>query len=256
VTAVTETSNDRWVVVHRYIDLTEARLAADGLEDAGIRTRVEGESDALHAAGGNVKLLVQANDAERATAALDADALAEAPDDPHDTSPRCTACDSIYVIERFSEAQIFIAIMGFGLPLLFLKRSRLCAQCGTQYDPKLLSARDAYRSPMVREGNPVFQLRQSRAGEGAFLGFLAGALVSQLIHSVPIGMFAGPIAGYLIGGGIGRDVCSNPKCRKKLDPGDKTCARCGGSVKGRIKRAREHFIRKAEWRRGIEKIDE
>lgn len=241
--------------VASYPDATLAHLALQSLAADGIRARLADEHTAtidplIGGAIGGVKLLVLESDVERARSLL------EAPDietDDADDELRCPACDSPYVRRGHGASTKRWAALGLGLPLLFTEPRWVCTRCESDFDEPSPRKHADYRSAPARAGEPVFALARGHAGWGASAGLVAGAL--GLWMGVPALLWVFPLAGALLGNGFTRSVCSKPGCRAALPRGAERCPACAGLVVGSVATAREHWIRRAAWKRGAELVD-
>ncbi len=245
-----------WVKVASYPDATLAHLALQALAADGIRGRLADEHTAtidplLGGAIGGVKLLVLEAEAERARSLLEAP---EAEGDDADADELCCpACDSPYVRRGHGASARRWALLGLGLPLLFREPRWVCARCESDFDEPAPRARADYRRAPARAGEPVFALARGHAASGAGAGLAAGALGFWM--GVPELFWALPLAGALLGNGLTRTVCSKPGCGAALGPKDERCGACGGLVVGSVSTRREHWIRRAAWKRGAELVD-
>lgn len=133
----------------------EAHLARTQLEEAGIVCQLADEQlvavDWLYAqAVGGVRLQVDAKDAKRAKALLDAEQEAidwasvdpswaeeerEVATMPRTGCPQCRCADVLY--EPFDRRLVFLSILLLGVPLPFLSRTWRCDRCGHQWKHKL-----------------------------------------------------------------------------------------------------------------------
>lgn len=270
-------------LVATYPSSVDAELARVRLHAEGIDARVEEPmhyNPALHGSSGGVSLLVQPADAARATEILErpdeqgaALGYREAPpNEDHADAVRCPRCELEYsfyerprfftVVSSAHDVTVLLTLLGF-LPLLLLiavaqclGRKRLrCHKCGHAWD-------DANEGPKHRtpefEGDPrpVFRLRRNRVIVGTLVGVLVGfgamvmrgGVVGELLYVLCA------TAGWAIGRGITRDVCSQQSCRAELRSSEQECPRCKGTIAGVIERANEHFAEVAKVRRELQSM--
>ncbi len=145
-------------------------------------------------------------------------------------------------------------------------RAELLAHLGLELDaprPQLERAPapppvadDRHAEPDLRafnHGRRTFRVRQTRVGQGIFLGMLAGVpvLITAMRYglSIPIGL-AG-IAAAMVGGGVlghrrRHFVCSEPRCSRRVAATDATCPGCGGTISGEIAHADDRLAREEE----------
>lgn len=247
------------VVVDTFSDRVSAELARAHLDAHGIRAFVVDATSfnpLLTDAAGGVRLSVAATDEEMARGLLRErqeralrDDEKDEDDDPTAQVVRCPRCELEYC---FFEAPRFLG--GASLLDAFLRRNEKrwrCRSCGHAWD-------DEHEGPKRRtqlpEGEPkaVFRLERSRGGVASFFGLMAGFVVG-VTTGTPLFIVAGlgGLAGRLIGGSLGYEVCSDPKCRASLPADAANCARCGGVIWGRVDSAGDHWIRTAEYRREV-----
>jgi hypothetical protein len=101
--------------------------------------------------------------------------------------------------------------------------------------------------PAPNEGRPVFRIARTRAARGAGIGVLVmmcvGVPVALAAESAAVGL-ASPIAvvvGALVGRLRRRDVCADPTCEAEISREATICPGCGGTVRGRLRSARDRL---------------
>jgi hypothetical protein len=131
------TPEARWVMLGKYIPL-EAQLVQAKLQSEGIPCNLADQHTAqIYSAliGIDVRLEVLDHDLERARAILEevrAARVKDAEDDPYlDEDWRCSKCRSRNVVYvPLSPPMLILSLLLLGLPLLFVKRFKKCADCG------------------------------------------------------------------------------------------------------------------------------
>ena len=251
------------VVLRRYLDFVGAQLDRTRLEGAGIRAEAVDSAGFLPLTGiaGGVTLEVDEADVERAEALLADHGIAdeEVADDPEDV--RCPRCELEYTQFRkrpLPVGAVFAPIVVLFAVLLrpFEKKRWYCLKCEHAWDDSKAGPRRMTALP-AGIPKPVFRLRRGHPGSGLFLGWLAGlgpsvgaAQLAKPLGYLAIGLFfLFPYVGLRIGRRMTSDVCSEPTCRAPLPPGIKTCPSCKGAIVGIVRRASEHFVEAAAFRR-------
>jgi hypothetical protein len=150
--------------------------------------------------------------------------------------------------------------MGEGAPV---KRME-CKRCGHKGEATAFAPKSRLRA--VSKGangthdvgsrkTPVFRLERRYGLAGGIIGFFAGFVVTVIFPN-ELGATA-IVVGALVGYAVGRTrkyyVCSDPACRGPIAGDVRECARCHRSLRGRITREGDHFIRVAEWKREQER---
>ena len=251
------------VVIRRYLDFVGAQLDRTRLEGAGIgATAVDAAGYLpLTGIGGGVALEVDEGDVARAEEVLGDAGLAEDELEEHPEDVRCPRCELEYT--RFQKPPISPAVVFSPLVvvaatayLLSSKKRWYCLKCEHVWDDERAGPR---RKTPLPEGipKPVFRLRRGHPGLGLMLGGMLGivcvAVLAQIEQTVArIGVLLLPLMGYAglrTGRKVSSDVCSEPTCRAPLPPGQQTCRSCKGAVVGIIRRANEHYIEAAVFRR-------
>ncbi len=120
---------------------------------------------------------------------------------------------------------------------------------------------DLIQPTLPNEGYPVFRVRKSRA----LASGVAGLFLSSAIGFVIAGIFENPllILPFAIIGGVtglyrGRepfDVCCDPDCNARLPEEADMCARCGGTIRGRIRYADERLVAQEHLEQGVSWVD-
>lgn len=251
------------VVIRRYLDFVGAQLDRTRLEGAGIRaTAVDAAGYLpLTGIGGGVALEVDEADVAQAEELLGDAGLAEEELEEHADDVRCPRCELEYT--RFqkpplSPGVVFspLVVIAATAYLLSSKKRWYCLKCEHVWDDEHAGPR---RKTPLPEGipKPVFRLRRGHPGMGLMigvvLGFAAFVGVAQLDKAVArLGLVLPLLFGYLgvrVGRSMASDVCSEPSCRAPLPPGLETCRSCKGAVVGIVRRANEHYIEAAAFRR-------
>lgn len=239
-------------------DLAKHRLVASGIEVRLVGAQTVVGAD-LPATTRGIRVLVDAADADDATALLGPDHEAEIDEDDDEPGPRCPRCESTYVSEGWSTFETAFGYAFFGVPFKLMRKKTRCGKCGHEWSrgieraPRLDAS---YRGLQRREGNPVFRLRRGHGLAGFGCGLVGGLVLSIFSpHASAVYFTLAPLAGALLGSGARNDVCSKPGCRARLPPSAERCPRCDGVVAGTILRPEEHFARKAAWHRGTEMLD-
>jgi hypothetical protein len=241
-------------VVASFPDATLAHLARQRLSSEGLEARLADEHTAsidplLAGAIGGVKLLVRDEDVARVRAVLDAEG--DATGDAEDDEPSCGACGSAYLTRR--SPAFFALRRALGLVERGTSEPWWCERCGSEVDPTEAAAASPYRAKPSRVGEPVFRFERGRAALGATFGLFGGALGAAMGHPELLGLL--PLGGALLGNGVVRAVCSRPGCGAPLDPQATRCPGCRGVVAGEVRSLREHWVRRAAWKRGAELPD-
>lgn len=251
------------VALRRYIDFVGAQLDRTRLEGAGIRAEAVDSAGflPLTGIGGGVALEVDEADVAKAEALLADHGVAdeEVADDPD--AVRCPRCELEYTQFRKSPLPVGvvfapIVVVFAALLLPFAKKRWYCSKCEHVWDDSKAGPRRMTALP-AGIPKPVFRLRRGHPGSGLLLGGMAGlgagAGAAQLPE--PLGylaivlFFLFPYLGWRIGRSMTSDVCSEPTCRTPLPPGIKTCPSCKGAIVGIVRRASEHFVEAATFRR-------
>ncbi len=249
------------VTVGSYLDPMDVQFARLHLEEHGIRAAVVETSNfdpTLIGVSGGIRLQVAEKDELQARTLLRALANERTEIDPDADAGevRCPRCELAYcffeppslrgVAPGATELGVFVAAI-----LRFGPKRWTCHKCGHRWDDPNEGPK---RPTVLKPGDPrpVFRLKRSAPGMGAFMGFMVGAGFVLASGFAPILVLpAAALLGYLIGNSLNRDVCSEPSCRKQLPAHAETCEGCGGFVAGEIRRAAEHFAEAAEARREI-----
>jgi len=125
-------------VVKSFKSEAEAHLACSRLNAEGIQAAVHRFSRYRAIASGGWLLRVHANDFARAESILkrinpeiDMDEYVSSDDD---TYRRCPACRSVNVLTAPLPPRLrWLAVLGLGIPLLFIQRDRTCRKCGHKW---------------------------------------------------------------------------------------------------------------------------
>jgi hypothetical protein len=260
-----------FITVGTFSDPVAAQLARARLEAEGIRASVvegAGYNPLINTALG-ITVEVPARHARRAReilAELAAPDLAgDAPDEEEEDESgdvvRCPRCESEYCslegpVPRVGYGAHPLAAVAGALATLGPKRWR-CQKCEHVWD---FAGEGPKKRTRLEAGDPrpVFRLYRGNPGLGALIGAgVAFAIYVVLSGSdLAILAIAGPVAGWLIGRGVGGDVCSEPGCRAPLPSGAESCAGCKGTIAGRVNAANEHHSAAADVRRELASLRE
>ena len=120
---------------------------------------------------------------------------------------------------------------------------------------------EVLQAALPNQGFPVFRIRKSLA----LISGAAGVLFSSAIGFVIAAIFKNPLVvlPFAIIGGVtgfyrGResfDICCDPECKARLPEEDDTCARCGGTIRGRIRFADERLTAQEHVEQGVSWVD-
>ena len=245
--------------VRAYFDTVSAEADRVHLASEGIRAIVTDAGSfnpALAGATGGIRLLVGAEDLERAQAIIGAVGPEEsAADDEGDGTVRCPKCELPYCFHerpRISNTAPGLAFLALPLTMLFAPKRWHCHRCGHVWSDKNAGPRQMTRLE-PGDPRPVFRLQRAHAGMGTFLGLGIG-LFAVLALSLPfrgLVVLGVTIAGNLVGRVFRFDVCSVPECRAPLPQGSEECPKCHGSIAGDVKTAEEHYVAAANFRRDL-----
>ncbi len=237
-------------------ELARARLSVEGID--AVVLEPAGFNPMLNDAAGGVQLQVAVRDLERARAIL-AEPLVDLEDDEPAVSGivRCPECELEYCfferphLSGLSPGAVGMVALAASVVLRLGKKRWRCHKCGHAWDDP--AAGPKQRTPSKPgDPRPVFLLRRTSVGIGLFIGLLF-AIGGWVAHS-PTGtvvLIAAPLAGWLLGRGLVRYVCSEPTCRAPLSIHATTCDKCGGSVAGSIDRSGQHYREVARFRREL-----
>ncbi len=138
--------SERVVPLTSFMDYGEAHMARVALEFAGIDCMLADENinviQPLYGqAVGGIKLMVRESDLEAAAKALQAAAPAAPVEVPaserrelKSDSPACPECASNFVGKKgYSFWLVLAALLGVGLPFMFIKPRWRCSTCGHQW---------------------------------------------------------------------------------------------------------------------------
>jgi hypothetical protein len=248
------------VTVGRYLVPMDAELDRIKLAQAGIHAVVRAGTEfnpMLMAAGGETRLEVDPGEAESARKILRAIEPARDDDDEDTATVRCPMCEGPYCYyERPKLRGVAPGAATAALAVTAViqrgKERWTCHTCGHRWDDPREGAHARARLE-VDDPVPVFRLRRSSAGMGAFLGLGTGVLLLMIFGSgvASVAVLALGFGGWLAGRAITSDLCSEPQCREPAPPGAETCGGCGGVFSGVISRANEHPQQVAEAKRAI-----
>ena len=130
-------SESRWVTLGKFIPL-EAQLVAAKLHSEGIPTNLADQNMAqMYSAliGFDVRVEVLAHDLEHARGVLEevrATRMKGAAEEPYlEEDWRCSRCRSRVVnYVPLTAPMLILTLMLLGLPLMFIKRTKCCTNCG------------------------------------------------------------------------------------------------------------------------------
>ncbi len=250
-----------------YSSRIEAELGRTSLAAEGIDAQVIDAASThpiLNEAAGGTRLFVDETDAERARQVLAETARVETVDDDPDAvrCPRCELSYCFYERPRFRGASAaagadLFAVLGSILLKAAPKRWR-CAKCGHVWDDASEGPKHMTSLP-EGEPKPVFRLKRTQGCVGIFLGIGLGFAASIAMHAsqyTPFLLLLGGTFGWVVGGAMRRDVCSEPSCRALLPPDELHCPGCRGIVAGAVYTAEEHYAAAADYRRELRDIPE
>jgi hypothetical protein len=266
-----------FVTIRRYLDPIEAQMDRARLEAENIPARVV-EPTAFNplytAAAGGVTLNVDPADAKRAEEVLNDVAVEDVhsyrvaagdPSEDDDGDPdtvRCPRCEGEYCsFGRATPRGLSPGAAASGaalllVPFLFLGKKRWrCEKCEHVWDdPKEGPKKPTRLEPS--DPRPVFRLHRANGGLGVFAGLVVMFLLMMTAAALQITViafvaWAAPVIGWIVGGRIGADLCSEPRCRTVLPPSAETCPTCKGSIAGRVHSAAEHHAAAADFRREL-----
>jgi hypothetical protein len=255
-----------FVTIRKYLDPIEAQVDRARLEAENVPARVVEPTtfNLLTGDAGAVTLVVDSGDADRAERILSdvapdvahsyrvAATDAREEDDADPDAVRCPRCESEYC--SFRRARLGGAT-SWGEPARWR-----CDRCEHVWDdPKEGPNKPTRLGPS--DPRPVFRLHRANGGLGFFVGFVSLALlgmVAAALQSIVIAFLAlaAPVIGWIVGGRIAADLCSEPRCRAVLPPATETCPTCKGSVAGRVHSAAEHYAASADFRRELVALHE
>jgi hypothetical protein len=257
------------VIVGKFADRVQAELARASLDAAGIHATVYdamGASPVFNEFAGGTSVEVDAVDEERAREILQA-AERAIPEDTDGETVRCPRCELSYcffeqpkIARRFARNAPGIYLLArVGSALVAAEKRWCCAKCGHVWDdpdegPKQMTIM-APGTP-----RPVFRMKRTQGCAGIMLGVIAGFAAALVSGAAETGrtllLIVGVVGGWVLGGAMRADVCSEPSCRTPLPRDAKRCPGCKGVVDGEVASTEEHYAAAGDYRRAHAEVTE